>query len=118
MGNMSISMRRALVILFLVVFGSGAWTQTPPQFRGLLTTSTDYTCTGRVPCATWPMPPIPAPGESYVDSTWRTATYRLAVPHANANGQAVTTYSRVQAWNSSNSKMFLTELVTPQSFLD
>jgi len=115
---MTISMRRALVILILIEFGTVAWSQTPPQFSGLLTTSTDYTCGGTVPCATWPMPPIPAPGGKYVDPTWGTTTYRLAVPAANTNGQAVTTYSRVQAWNSDNTKMFLTELVTPQSFLD
>lgn len=115
---MTTLMRPALVILMLIEFGTAVSSQTPAQFRGLLTTSTDYTCTGTVPCVTWRMPPIPAPGESYVDPTWKTTTYRLAVPPANTNGQAVSTYSRVQAWNSNNTRMFLTELVTPQSFLD
>jgi hypothetical protein len=106
-----------LFILMSIMFGTAAWSQTPAHFNGLLTTSTDYTCAGTVPCATWPMPPIPAPGGSYVDPTWGTTTYRLAVPSANTSGRAVSTYSRVQAWNSNDTRMFLTE-ATPQGYLD
>jgi hypothetical protein len=55
------------------------------------------------------MPVLPAPGSSYVDPTWGTTTYRLATPSVNTN-EAITTYSRVQAWNSNNTKMFLSEV--------
>lgn len=83
--------------------------QVPSQFSGLLTTTTDYTCAGIVPCPTWPMPPLPSPGGSYVDSTWGTTTYRLANAPANTSGATIPTYNRVQAWNSNNTRLFLTE---------
>lgn len=91
--------------------------QVPSQFKGLPTTDTDYTCGGGVPCSNWPMPAVPVPGSSFTDQTWGTTTYRLAVPPANTSGRVISTYNRVQAWNSDNTKMFLTE--TPgQSFID
>lgn len=103
------TMRRPASAMFLAALVlSSCRAQVPPQFKGLLTTTTDYTCAGVEPCPTWPMPAMPAPGGSFFDPTFGTTTYRLAVPPANP-AQAVTTYSRVQAWNSNNSLMFLTE---------
>ena len=96
-------------LFILALFIASAHAQVPSQFSGLMTTSTDYTCAGAVPCPTWPMPAMPPAGSSYTDPTWGTTTYRLAVPAVNTSGQAITTYSRVQAWSSDNSKMFLTE---------
>ena len=104
------TMRHVLVILTLMMPGITAWSQTPKQFNGLLTTSIDYTCAGTVPCATWPMPPIPAPGESWLDPTFGTTTWRLAVPPANTSGKVIPAYNRVQAWNSNNTLMFMTDL--------
>jgi hypothetical protein len=104
-------MRRPANAVFLpaiVLSGAICGAQVPSQFKGLLTTTTDYTCAGVVPCATWPMPDLPQAGGSYTDPTWGTTTYRLAVPPEN-HGTAFTTYSRVQAWNSDNTKMFLSE---------
>lgn len=83
--------------------------QVPSQFTGLLTTSTDYTCVGAVPCPTWPMPAMPPAGGKYTDPTWGTTTYRLDVPSANSSGAAIPTYNRVQAWNSDGTKLILTE---------
>jgi hypothetical protein len=54
------------------------------------------------------MPDLPPAGGSYTDPTWGTTTYRLAAPPVNP-GTAYSTYSRVQAWNSDNTKMFLSE---------
>lgn len=106
-------MRRPASAMFLAALVlSSCRAQVPPQFNGLLTTTTDYTCAGVEPCPTWPMPAMPAPGGSYFDPTFGTTTYRLAVPSANP-AQAVTTYSRVQAWNSNNSLMFLSETGAP-----
>ena len=103
-------MRHVLVILTSMMSGIAAWSQTPAQFNGLLTTSSDYTCAGTVPCATWPMPPIPAPGESWLDPTFGTTTWRLAVPPANTSGKVIPAYNRVQVWNSNNTLMFMTDL--------
>src|ERR1035437_9322062 len=89
-----------------------------PQFENLLTTSTDYTCAGAVPCSTWPMPVMPPAGISYTDPTWGTTTYRLAVPAVNTSGQVAPTYSRVQAWNSNDTKMFLSEGSSGNGYLD
>ena len=90
---MTISIRRVFVILMLMILGVAAQSQTPAQFSGLLTTSTDYTCGGTVPCATWSMPPIPSPGGSYADPTWGTTTWRLATPAANVKGITMPAYS-------------------------
>lgn len=106
----------AVFFAAMVLLHSISVAQVPPQFSGLLTTTTDLTCVGVVPCPTWPMPAMPAAGSGYTDPTWGTTTYRLAVPSANP-GQAISTYSRVQAWNSNNTKMFLTE-VPGQAYLD
>jgi hypothetical protein len=107
----------ALPLAAIVFLSAISVAQVPSQFTGLLTTTTDYTCAGVVPCSTWPMPAMPAAGSSYVDPTWGTTTYRLAVPSANTSRQAITTYNRVQAWNSNDTRMFLTE--TPgQAFID
>jgi len=95
-----------------MIVGITARSQTPAQFSGLLTTSTDYTCGGTVPCPTWPMPLIPAPGGSYADPTWGTTTWRLATPAANVKGITMPAYSRVQAWNSNNTLMFMMDLGT------
>jgi hypothetical protein len=103
-------MTRALVVLMLITSGTTAWSQTPVQFSKLLTTSTDYTCGGTIPCATWPMPPIPAPGGSWLDPTFGTTTWRLAVPPANKSGKAIPAYNRVQAWNSNNTLMFMVDM--------
>ena len=102
----------AVLLAALVLSSVLCGAQAPPQFKGLLTTTTDYTCAGAVPCPTWPMPAMPAVGGSYFDPTWGATTYRLAVPPANP-AQAITTYSRVQAWNSNNSLMFLAETGAP-----
>jgi len=103
-------MRRFVNLAFLSFAATLAVAQSvPPQFQNLLTTSTDYTCAGAVPCATWPMPPMPAPGGSYSDPTWGTTSYRLAVPPGNPHGNNVPTYSRVQAWSSDNKHMFMSE---------
>jgi len=105
------------IVLLLAIGEHVCLAQVPPQFSHLLTTTTDYTCGGVVPCPTWPMPPLPPPGGKYVDPTWGTTTYRLAVPADNTSGAAIPTYNRVQAWNSNNTRMFLTE--SPgQAFLD
>ena len=77
----------------------------PPQFQNLHTDANDYTCTGTVPCATWPMPLLPEPGKAFADPNFGTNTWRLAAPLTG--DQAMSTYSRVQAWNSDNTKMFL-----------
>ncbi len=112
-------MRRILHFAFLASVCAFASAQSaPPQFQNLLTTSTDYTCAGVVPCATWPMPAMPSVGGSYADPTWGTTTYRLAVPPANVSGQAITTYSRVQAWSADNKHMFLTEPTSGIGVLD
>jgi N-acetylneuraminic acid mutarotase len=58
------------------------------------------------------MPPIPAPGGSYADPTWGTTTWRLATPAANVKGITMPAYSRVQAWNSDNTLMFIMDLGT------
>jgi len=100
-----------------IVFGSISAAQVPSQFNGLLTTTTDYTCAGVVPCPTWPMPPLPPPGGNYTDPTWGTTAYRLATPPANTAKAAIPAYNRIQAWNSDNTRLFLTE--SPgQAFLD
>jgi hypothetical protein len=101
-----------VLLAALVLSSAKCGAQAPPQFKGLLTTTTDYTCAGVVPCPTWPMPAMPAAGGSYFDPTWGTTTYRLAIPSANP-AQAITTYSRVQAWNSNNTLMFLSETGAP-----
>jgi hypothetical protein len=106
----------AVFLAALVLSSVQCVAQVPPQFKGLLTTTTDYTCAGAVPCPTWPMPDLPPAGGSYADPTWGTTTYRLAVPSVNP-GTAFTTYSRVQAWNSNNTKMFLTE-APRQAYMD
>jgi len=62
------------------------------------------------------MPDLPPAGGSYFDPTWGTTTYRLAAPSVNP-GTAYTSYSRVQAWNSSNTKMILSE-APGQAYLD
>lgn len=102
----------AVVLAALVLSSTLCGAQVPPQFKGLLTTTTDYTCAGVEPCPTWPMPALPAAGGNYFDPTWGTTTYRLAIPSANP-AQAITTYSRVQAWNSNNTLMFLSETGAP-----
>jgi hypothetical protein len=98
----------AVFLAALVLSSAICGAQVPFQFKGLLTTTTDYTCAGVVPCPTWPMPDLPPAGGSYTDPTWGTTIYRLAVPAENP-GTAYSTYSRVQAWNSDNTKMFLSE---------
>jgi len=98
----------AVFLAALVLSSAISGAQVPSQFKGLLTTTTDYTCAGVVPCPTWPMPELPPPGGSYTDPTWGTTSYRLAVPRENP-GTAYSTYNRVQAWNSNNTKMFLSE---------
>jgi len=62
------------------------------------------------------MPDLPPAGGSYFDPTWGTTTYRLAAPSVNP-GTAYTSYSRVQAWNSNNTKMILSE-APGQAYLD
>ncbi|MGD0629622.1 MAG: hypothetical protein ABR987_09725 [Terracidiphilus sp.] len=112
-------MRRILYFAFLASLCTLAIAQTvPPQFQNLLTTNTDYTCGGVVPCATWPMPPIPSVGGSYVDPFWGTTTYRLPVLPANNSGLVFSSYSRVQAWSSDNKRMFLTEPTSGIGVLD
>lgn len=98
----------ALFLAALVLYSAICGAQVPSQFKSLLTTTTDYTCAGVVPCPTWPMPALLPAGRSYTDPTWGTTTYRLAVPAVNP-GTAYSSYSRVQAWNSDNTKMFLSE---------
>ena len=39
-----------------------------------------------------------------------TTTWRLAVPPANTSGKVIPAYNRVQAWNSNNTLMFMTDL--------
>jgi len=96
------------VLLLLVAVPLWVQAQTvPPQFEKLHTTPDDYTCGGTVPCATWPMPPLPAVGASWSDATFGTTTWRLAAPLTNQ--EAMSTYSRVQAWNTDGSRMFLTD---------
>src|SRR5580700_1270661 len=95
----------AEVLAALVLSTAICGAQVPSQFKGLLATTTDNTCAGVVPCPTWPMPELPAPGGSYTDPTWGTTSYRLAAPPENP-GTAYSTYNRVQAWNSNNTKMF------------
>jgi hypothetical protein len=107
----------AVFLAVLLPLSADSVAQVPSQFSSLLTTTTDYTCSGVVPCSTWPMPAMPAAGSSYTDPTWRTTTYRLPVPSVNTSGQVIPTYSRVQAWNSDDTRMFLTE--TPgQAYID
>jgi hypothetical protein len=98
------------MIAILAIGTAVGYAQAPPQFANLLTNSTDYTCAGTVPCATWPMPPMPAAGSSYTDPTWGTTTYRLAVSPANAAKQVIPVYSRVQAFNADNTLMFAVDL--------
>jgi hypothetical protein len=83
--------------------------QVPSQFKGLLTTKTDYTCVGVVPCPTWPMPPNPGKGGSYFDPTWGTTTWELNVPSAASGHNVIPTYNRVQSFSSDNKHLFLTE---------
>jgi hypothetical protein len=54
------------------------------------------------------MPDLPPAGGSYTDPTWGTTGYRLAAPPVDP-GTAYSTYSRVQAWNSDDTKIFLSE---------
>jgi hypothetical protein len=53
------------------------------------------------------MPVLPTVGASYADATFGTSTYRLAAPLTQ--DEAMSTYSRVQAWNADDTKMFLTD---------
>jgi len=96
---------RICAILFLAAVAAAQ--SVPPQFETLHTGTDDYTCAGTVPCATWPMPPLPAPGESFSDAAFGTTTWRLAAPFTD--NEAMSTYSRVQAWNADNSRMFLSD---------
>lgn len=81
------------------------------QFANLPTVSTDYTCVGIVPCSTWPMVAMPAPGGSFSDPVYNTTTWRLPVT-TGTSSNLMPTYSRVQAWNSANTKMMVTVLPT------
>jgi hypothetical protein len=85
-------------------------TQTPPQFQSLLTNNTDYSCVGALPCSTWPMPTIPTAGSNYVDPTWGTTQYRLAINGNNGSNQVIPCYSRVQQWNQDNTKMMMVDM--------
>ena len=107
----------ARLFVFIALAHTMSPAQVPAQFSHLLTTTTDYTCGGAARCSTWPMPALPPEGGKYVDPTWGTTTYRLAVAAGNASGAAIPTYNRVQAWNSDNTRLFLTE--SPgQAFID
>lgn len=83
----------------------------PTQFAKLLTNATDYTCAGLAPCSTWPYPAMPANGTSYNDPNWGTTTYRLTPP-TNATSGVIPAYSRVQSWNSNNSRLIASENTT------
>ena len=96
------------LLIFLMAATAGA--QSNPRLTDLLTDSTDYTCVGTVPCATWPMPALPSPGASYTDPNWKTTTWRLATTPANTLGSVMPAYTRVQAWNEDGTLMFMTDL--------
>jgi hypothetical protein len=85
---------------------------TPPGLAGLPTDSNDYTCAGTVPCATWAMPAPPAAGASVTDPVYSTTTWRLGVPADSSTGNVIPMYSRVQAFNSDDTLMFLADGVT------
>lgn len=102
----------------LLLFTAGAAMATdPPQFTPLLTDSTDYTCSGTAPCATWPSPTIPAPGGTYTDPTWGTTTTRLQSMTTCAIDSTHTTacsarssypdYSKQEPWNSDGTKLLI-----------
>lgn len=86
--------------------------QAPAQFQGLPADSTDYTCSGTVPCATWGMPPMPSAGGSYSDPVYGTTAYRLAVPANSKTGNVIPAYSRVQAFNSDGTRMMVADGTT------
>ena len=79
----------------------------PAQFANLRTDATDLTCSGLVPCATWPMPSTPAAGGFFSDPVFGTTTYRVAV--RNGGVQAYSVYSRVQMWNANNTRLILSD---------
>ena len=81
----------------------------PSTISGLLTGSADLTCVGVVPCSTWPMPANPGFGNSYVDPTWGTTTWQLAVPSQNTSGHDIVIYSRVQGFSSDSHYLFMGE---------
>jgi hypothetical protein len=93
----------------LVLSSALCGAQAPSQFKGLLTTTTDYTCAGAAPCPTWPMPANPGMGGSYFDPTWGTTTWELKVASQNTTGRASPIYSRVQAFSSDNKHLILQE---------
>lgn len=101
---------KKFLLLTLMLFALKLGAQVPSQFQKLLTTSTDYTCVGVVPCASWPMPAMPAAGASYFDPTWKTLQYRLAVGGFNLSGQVIPCYSRVQQFNYDNTRMMMVDL--------
>jgi len=93
----------------LVLSSAICGAQVPSQFKGLLTTATDYTCAGVVPCPTWPMPANPGMGVSYFDPTWGTTTWELNVPSQNTAGHVIPIYSRNQGFSSDNKRLLMLE---------
>jgi hypothetical protein len=99
----------ALLLPAIVFCSAISGAQVPAQFKGLLTTKTDYTCAGDVPCPTWPMPANPGMGNSYSDPTWGTTTWELNIPSQNTEGAVIPIYSRNQGFSSDNKRLLLQE---------
>jgi hypothetical protein len=85
----------------------------------ITTSSADLTCVGVATpaCPTWPMPPIPTPGSSYVDPNYGTTTWRMQAPSANTGGNNSPCYSRVQGFNANNHYMIAPENTVEQTDL-
>lgn len=103
-------MKRFSLVAFPLLIAASLAAQ-PSQFSGLRTDSTDLTCAGVATpvCSTWPMPPIPGQGNSWPDPVFGTTTWELNVPSQNPYGNVVPAYSRVQGFNSNNTKLFMSE---------
>jgi hypothetical protein len=104
---------RKLILFALLLIAMHSVSQTPPsQFAGLMTNATDLTCAGVAPCSTWLMPANPGMGGSYVDPTWGTTTWELAIPSQNTSGASpgvLPCYSRVQSFSSDNKHLLMCE---------
>lgn len=93
-------------------YSFGSVTVTNPALPSLPTDSNDYTCAGVQPCATWSMVAQPAAGASYTDPNYGTTSYRLVPPSNSSSGHVIPVYSRVQAWNSDMTRMFMLDANT------
>ena len=107
-------MRLLRIICALLLF----WTlemssQTPPQFTGLLTDSTDYTTDAGV----WTYPAVPNLGACYYDATWKVnqcripavtdcpvnSSYNPSGDCAITNAKMLVDYAKVTPWSVDDS---------------